>query len=515
MKSISLNRGVGKSSRYFYTLLLYIIKGYVFSSNCIADYDHVIPVSMEVFDGDDIVVRPGDVVGIEAGDRGELIVQNISGAAMDPVIFVNKGGQVRIGNLGSGDGIKILGSEHFELRGDGDPSVFYGIDVYKAGGQCIKIAGLSSNFEICFIEVSNPGFAGIMAKTDPGENGYAHRGTFTQYDTVIHDIYAHDVPGESLYIGNSFYASGLSNDLVGVRIYNVISERSGREGIQVGSASSDCEIYDNVIRDAGLLRISGQSNGLQIGEGTTGKCYGNIIINAPANGIVCLGLGNNLIYNNVIANTGTNGIFSDNRAGAEIVGGYVRVYNNTIINPTRDGLLSFNEVSENEFKNNIVIGSDADYHAVNTGNGATVSSANNVYQLTTEGLKFVDTSIDDYRILSGSVAIDAGIGLSPDVTEDIEGLARPLGHGYDVGAYESGALSVTTFCTNPSKWGVTDGSISVSVIGGRPPYTYAWSQEASEATLCKLSAGSYSVTVTDSASVSVTRKVTLTQSPKL
>ncbi|MCH6258410.1 malectin domain-containing carbohydrate-binding protein [Puniceicoccaceae bacterium K14] len=482
-------------------------------------YDYIIGLNETTVDGSVIGAQPGDVIGIEAGERGALNLRNFTGTESDPIIFTNKDGQVRI-STSSGEGVDITGSSFFELRGDGDPNFQYGIDVYQAGSQCVKVGGLSTNFEICFIEVSNPGFAGIMAKTDPGANGYAERGSFTQYDTIIHDIYAHDIPGESLYIGNSFYASGtpdgyIANDLVGVRVYNVISIHSGREGIQVGSATADCEIYDNTLIDCGYLQISSQQSGLQLGEGTTGKCYNNTIIGVLANGIVCLGLGDNLIFNNVIANTGTNGIFCDNRTGAELPGSYLRIYNNTIINPARDGALIYNELTVNEFKNNIVVGSDAAYDAFDTTGGVTVTDSNNLYQLTADGLEFLDVANNDYRLTSGSPAIDAGADLSLDVLTDLEGLARPFGSAFDIGAHEAGALSTVLTSTSPSVFGANDGSILASVIGGTAPYSYVWSNGDTTSSISSLTAGEYSVTVTDQNGDSLYRSVILTEPTEL
>jgi len=49
---------------------------------------------------------------------------------------------------------------------------------------------------------------------------------------------------------------------------------------------------------------------------------------------------------------------------------------------------------------------------------------------------FVDPAGGDYRLTTGSPAIDAGINLSPDVTADIVGTARPQRLAYDIGSYE-------------------------------------------------------------------------------
>jgi hypothetical protein len=484
-------------------------------------YNVVVPLTQVTLDGNTTTINPGDVVGIDAGDRSRLILKNIHGTSTNPVIIVNKGGKVRVGNFSSGEAVTIDNCSYFQFRGDGAAGIKYGFDVYKAGGQCVEIAGLSTNYEVCFIEVSNPGFAGIMAKTDPGSGGYATRGTFTQYNTVIHDCYAHDIPGEGFYVGNSFYAAGTSNglpsDLVGTRIYNNLTVHCGREGIQVGSSSSDCEIYNNVLKDSGYLDIANQRNGLQIGEGTTGKCYNNTIIGSRAHGIVMLGLGDNLVFNNVIVGPLANGLFCDNRPPAQISGGYIKIYNNTIINPGQAAFLCYNEISTVEYKNNISIVPNTAYPEYATGSGATIVASNNIFQRNTTGLAFVDTSstVNDYRIGASSVAADAGLNLSPAVTTDLEGLARPFGAAFDAGAYEAGALSVALRSTNPTTSGATDGTISVSAIGGTAPYTYAWSDGPTGVSRTGLGAGTYTVTVTDAASTQRVRSVTLTEPPAL
>jgi gliding motility-associated-like protein len=64
---------------------------------------------------------------------------------------------------------------------------------------------------------------------------------------------------------------------------------------------------------------------------------------------------------------------------------------------------------------------------------------------------------------------------------------------------------------NISCYNGTNGSAQVVASGGTSPYTYLWSNNATTSTLSSISAGTYSVTVTDSKGCTATSSVTLTQ----
>ena len=59
------------------------------------------------------------------------------------------------------------------------------------------------------------------------------------------------------------------------------------------------------------------------------------------------------------------------------------------------------------------------------------------------------------------------------------------------------ALTATAIATNASSSTTADGAVNLSVAGGRAPYTYRWSNNATTQTISGLSTGTYSVTVTD------------------
>jgi len=421
-------------------------------------YNYTIPLATTQVDGVSIGAQPGWVIGIDSGDRTQRIrLANFAGTAANPIIFVNKGGKVRVSDTTNGQGIKLVNCSHVILRGDNSPGTTYGIEVHDTTGQGIEIGDQSTYFEVHHVEVHDVTFAGIMAKTDPdgtthiGQNGY-----FTQYDTHIHDNYVHNVSGEGFYIGNSFWSSLVNGvkpgDLVGTRIYNNLTQHTGREGIQVGSASSDCEVYGNIIQDSGNLNGQDQNGGLQLGEGTTGKCYNNLIDTVPGNGLILLGIGDRLISNNIIANIGSYAVFCDDRAG-EITGSHVRLLNNTIVTYGLDAYLLYNQYTVNEFSNNLLTTPTSGHVLVNTnGSGATCTTTTNLTGALAS-LGFINGAGGDYHLTSTASAVDAGTNFSSvGVTKDFDGTTRPQGTAYDVGAYERIA-SVTTAIYTPGGWG--------------------------------------------------------------
>ena len=68
---------------------------------------------------------------------------------------------------------------------------------------------------------------------------------------------------------------------------------------------------------------------------------------------------------------------------------------------------------------------------------------------------------------------------------------------------------------NVSCNGGADGEATVNVTGGTPDYSYAWSDGQTTMTATGLSAGSYTVTVTDATGCTETGSVSLTEPPAL
>ncbi|MEO8148588.1 MAG: T9SS type A sorting domain-containing protein, partial [Bacteroidia bacterium] len=77
------------------------------------------------------------------------------------------------------------------------------------------------------------------------------------------------------------------------------------------------------------------------------------------------------------------------------------------------------------------------------------------------------------------------------------------------------ALAVTTVAVNPTSGSPASGTINVNVTGGTPAYSYQWNNGSTQQNRTGLSAGTYTVTVTDANGCSATKKVALTYTCQL
>ncbi len=76
-------------------------------------------------------------------------------------------------------------------------------------------------------------------------------------------------------------------------------------------------------------------------------------------------------------------------------------------------------------------------------------------------------------------------------------------------------LTSSFLTINPSCNGLSNGEATVLLTGGNGPFTYEWSSDGTGATETNLSAGTYTVTVTDVNDCEITDEVTLTDPPAL
>ncbi|GAB3939577.1 hypothetical protein GCM10028805_00200 [Spirosoma harenae] len=412
-------------------------------------------------------IQPGQTICIQAGNYTYLRFMDMQGSPTSPIKIINCGGQVTVGDPANYGGIQFYNCRYFKLTGSGDAQVPYGFLINQSGGGSgLAITNKSSDSEVEQVEIMNMSFAGIMAKTDPTCDPSTQRGGFTMYNVSIHDNYIHDTYGEGIYVGNSFWSAGMNktcdgvtqviypHDVIGLQIYNNLIERSGAEGIQYG-CSPGAVVHHNVVRNPGISPFSTfQDNGIQIGEGSGGLFYGNIITNAASAGLIIVGHNGNLsVYNNVIANSGSNGIFCDNRPGSS-VNTFATFLQNTIVTTGKEGIKLYNENNINTIANNILVNIWQNRYTA-FGQGATATQSNNFTNLSIATAQFVDAANLNFQLTASSPAVNAGMNLSSfGVIDDLLGAGRPAGNAYDIGAYEyteSGARKAFSAENIPSK----------------------------------------------------------------
>ena len=193
-----------------------------------------------------------------------------------------------------------------------------------------------------------------------------------------------------------------------------------------------CDIYHNVgwgiLVDGGAEKTA--SNNVIGGN----HIHHNDLGHKGAAGIGLWNGSKNLVYDNVIWANGF-GIAVNNHGCEELI------FNNTVYGNPLPGIAigTDEETHDNVVRNNIAIGNrDPNFHNATK---TTVADHNMV----DGNPRFRDPKANDFHLLPGSRAIDAGMAIA-EVRSDHDGISRPQGKGYDLGAYEysDGAFVPTT-----------------------------------------------------------------------
>lgn len=205
-------------------------------------------------------------------------------------------------------------------------------------------------------------------------------------------------------------------------------------------------MYSNRVENYGTENAYNQNNGIQIGVGTGGLCYNNLIKSGTGNGLIVLGLADNIVHDNVIVNAGAAGIYCDNRYSP---GPGFQFINNTIVNPKTDGIRIYAEYNWNNVViNNIIAnpGAYSTYKYPRTGNDSyvyklskyvKVQLSNNYFTRYVSAVKFVNATGYDFKLASGSPAINKGKSISTyNIGQDFYKRNRLSGSYYDIGGSE-------------------------------------------------------------------------------
>jgi len=145
-----------------------------------------------------------------------------------------------------------------------------------------------------------------------------------------------------MYIGGSHYESDPDEPaLIGVRIWNNLIERTGWDGIQVGSAVADVEVHSNIVCHPAVKGQKYQSSGIMVNPGTTGRWHHNTIVSGPGPGFYLQGSHVHVYQNTIVRFT---------KAGIRWAHGNGVVQRNTILDIDGDGIkVGSGENNRNKF----------------------------------------------------------------------------------------------------------------------------------------------------------------------
>jgi parallel beta-helix repeat protein len=208
---------------------------------------------------------------------------------------------------------------------------------------------------------------------------------------------------------HGLYVRGQNVRIEDSRIYN-------HSGFGVHVYRSDGQAHNNIVRN-------------------------NEVFNNGAWGILIGSGQNNLAYNNIVRHNG-----KEYNGGGIRIGYYGpvsnQVYNNTVY-ANANACIMVNAGSSKTVVRNNLCWQNKSNMVRNDGSGSVISNT------LTSDPQFVDPSTNNFRLRSGSPAIDRGLKLS-QVADDYAGMGRPRGVSHDIGAYEYVSSTSSTHLVGPT-----------------------------------------------------------------
>jgi len=305
----------------------------------------------------------------------------------------------------------------------------------------------------CGGEDPNSAYNIVVRNSEVYNNHGAHHGIKFSGDPrqIITGDHIHDsIIENNLVYNNDQLGIHNSSGNYNITIRNNIVHDNGRQGI-AGEQVWDSVYANNTVYSNGKID-STSGDGIVFWSSSNITVTGNLIYSNLGYGIeIPSDLGNGKPTNDII----TNNIIYNNLGGIQLsapVTGTV-IYNNTIASNILAGLFLYNTTAGNIIKNNIFY---QNTNQIWDSNGTydynlyypnIIFSARGVHDISNDPL-FIDSANADlglrnYHFTSTSPVIDAGYNLGTSVPNDYNGISRPQGAGYDIGAFE--AIIIGTF----------------------------------------------------------------------
>jgi len=383
------------------------------------------------------LIQPGDTVWVSGGTSGKTYYEKLtverSGTSENPVVVIaatqsGHNGAATIDGENSRVGIRI----------NADYVVVDGFTIINANGR------------------GDLGNGSVNATSTTGaviKNITAH---VIAFGGVVHAKNANNLTISGCYVTTPSYTSKQTDGMFIQHCSNLLIEYNTII-ISNNHITPHCDIMQLDDNDNGIIRFNyleqdnnkrKNSQGIYISNGSSGRwqVYGNLLVShdGHTNGMIILGAaepnGYLEAYNNTLYGGNTDigmiRIVNCEGVGSKIKNNIIVADNsfNTLVNVPSS--LPKSSVTHNLIfngnPNDDIITSAGGWSAqewINSGGVGTISVNPKV-------VNPVQSLSGDFHLLETSSAVDAGTPLGDPYNIDIDGISRPQGNGWDMGAYE-------------------------------------------------------------------------------
>ncbi len=305
------------------------------------------------------------------------------------------------------------------------------------GGIMTTASGTASN-PIRYVSDVKWGAKIVPSSNSTSEMAWDNRGAYVTIDGF--DIDGMPYRGGAPWrIG--LYTAGAYSIVTNNRVHNIAATApctgKGGAGIEGDSyyRGSNIDVIGNVVHDIGAAKCRFIHGIYQTAPGTVAN---NLVYRISGWGIHLWHDANHItIANNTVVNSAIGGLLV---GGGDFINtsgpaDYVIVANNIVFDNMIYGIIEAGRTgSHNLFTHNLSFRHWIDWRLITSAADHASVSADPRF------LNYVRDGEGDYHLAAGSPAIDAGAPIHAP-SSDLDGISRPHGAGYDIGAYEFAASS--------------------------------------------------------------------------